>query len=55
MAAGSLLVREAGGKVSDFAEGEGWLTSGDIIASNGTGLHEVIRESVESLGLKAGG
>jgi myo-inositol-1(or 4)-monophosphatase len=52
MAAGSLLVREAGGRVSDFVGGEGWLTSGDIIASNGTGLHEVIRESVKSLSLR---
>ena len=54
MAAGSLLVREAGGKVSDFAQGEGWLESGDIIASNGTLLHELIRESVKSLGLRPG-
>jgi myo-inositol-1(or 4)-monophosphatase len=53
MAAGGLLVREAGGRVSDFAEGEGWLASGDIIASNGSKLHEVIRESVESLALRA--
>lgn len=36
MAAGSLLVQEAGGRVSDFGGGVTWLFSGDeVIASNG--------------------
>ncbi len=39
IAAGALLVREAGGAVSDFGGGEAWWTSGDIVATNGT-IHE---------------
>ena len=34
IAAGGLLVREAGGIVSDFSEKDGWLESGNIVASN---------------------
>jgi myo-inositol-1(or 4)-monophosphatase len=34
IAAGLLLVREAGGYVSDAAAGQGMLTSGDVIAAN---------------------
>ena len=34
IAAGGLLVREAGGIVSDFSEKEGWLESGNIVAAN---------------------
>ena len=34
IAAGSLLVQEAGGLVSDFDGGQGWLASGDIVAAN---------------------
>jgi len=33
IAAGGLLVREAGGIVSDFSEKNGWLKSGNIVAS----------------------
>jgi len=32
MAAGSLLIAEAGGLVSDFAGEQGWLTNGQIVA-----------------------
>jgi myo-inositol-1(or 4)-monophosphatase len=32
MAAGSLIIREAGGRVSDFDGGDGYLESGNIIA-----------------------
>jgi len=39
VAAGALLVREAGGAVSDFGGGESWWTSGDIVATNGA-IHE---------------
>ncbi|MFM7275536.1 MAG: inositol monophosphatase family protein [Gammaproteobacteria bacterium] len=34
IAAGSLLVQEAGGLVSDFDGGQEWLSSGDIVAAN---------------------
>ncbi len=34
MAAGALLVREAGGMVGDFEGGEGFLESGRIVAAN---------------------
>ncbi len=34
MAAGALLVQEAGGKVGDFAGGEDYLDSGNVIAGN---------------------
>ena len=33
VAAGALLVREAGGLVGDFTGGENWFSSGDIVAS----------------------
>jgi myo-inositol-1(or 4)-monophosphatase len=35
MAAGALLVREAGGLVGDLAGGEKYLENGRIVASNG--------------------
>jgi myo-inositol-1(or 4)-monophosphatase len=34
MAAGSLIIREAGGRVSDLDGGDGYLNSGNIIAGN---------------------
>jgi len=34
IAAGGLLVTEAGGIVSDFSENNGWLESGNIVATN---------------------
>jgi myo-inositol-1(or 4)-monophosphatase len=36
IAAGILMVREAGGLVSDLAGGSAMLDSGDILAANGT-------------------
>ncbi|MFC1545145.1 inositol monophosphatase family protein [Gemmatimonadota bacterium] len=39
VAAGALLVREAGGSVSDFSGGQEWWSSGDIVATNGA-LHD---------------
>jgi myo-inositol-1(or 4)-monophosphatase len=39
LAAGSLLVREAGGRVTDPAGGSGFLECGDVLATNGR-LHE---------------
>ena len=34
IAAGGLIVTEAGGIVSDFSEKNGWLESGNIVAAN---------------------
>ena len=34
MAAGSLIIREAGGRVSDFTGADGYLESGNVIAGN---------------------
>jgi len=34
MAAGALLIQEAGGMVSDFAGGQNYLESGNIVAGN---------------------
>jgi myo-inositol-1(or 4)-monophosphatase len=42
IAAGTLLVREAGGRVSDLAGGEAMLGRGDVLASNGTALHDAV-------------
>jgi myo-inositol-1(or 4)-monophosphatase len=42
VAAGALLVREAGGLVSDLAGGEDWLRGGHIVAA-GPGLHAALR------------
>lgn len=47
VAAGALLVREAGGRVSDLTGGDDWLYGGQILASNGV-LHD------EMLGLVGG-
>jgi myo-inositol-1(or 4)-monophosphatase len=41
LAAGSLLVREAGGVVSDLAGGDGMLESGDVLAATRT-LHRAL-------------
>lgn len=45
VAAGALLVREAGGRVTDADGGDAWLREGHIVAA-GPGLHEAIRERV---------
>ena len=42
VAAGALIVREAGGVVSDFSGGEDWLTGGSIVAG-GAPLHGLLR------------
>ncbi len=48
LAAGALLVREAGGKATDFS-GKDWQPGdGDIIVSNGTKIHEEILDIVKS-------
>jgi myo-inositol-1(or 4)-monophosphatase len=40
LAAGVLLVTEAGGRATDLAGGTEILARGDVLASNGTALHE---------------
>lgn len=45
MAAGVLLVQEAGGLVTDFASGNEYLASGNIIAANPK-LHPIIQETI---------
>ena len=45
VAAGALLVREAGGIVTDADGGEDWLRGGHVVAA-GPGLHETIRSRV---------
>ena len=42
LAAGALLVREAGGRVTDPDGGDDWLASGAIVAA-GPALHEAVR------------
>lgn len=49
MAAGALLVREAGGRVSDFHGADGFLESGRIVAAN-EALHEAILEALRDAG-----
>jgi len=46
VAAGALLVREAGGRVTDGHGGEDWLTGGSIVASNGL-LHDELRARLD--------
>jgi len=48
LAAGTLLVREAGGKVTDF-QGKEWnLYSKDMIASNGK-IHEALIKALKEM------
>ena len=41
VAAGAVIVREAGGTVTDLCGGDDWLFGGQILATNGT-LHEAM-------------
>jgi myo-inositol-1(or 4)-monophosphatase len=43
IAAGSLLVREAGGFVTDLDGGDGIFTKGEVVAGNDTMHHELLR------------
>jgi myo-inositol-1(or 4)-monophosphatase len=45
VAAGALLVREAGGRVTDADGGEDWLRAGHVVAAP-PALHEAIRERI---------
>lgn len=46
IAAGVLLVEEAGGKVTDFQGGDDYLFGGRLISSNG-GVHEQVQEVIQ--------
>ena len=46
VAAGVVLIREAGGQISDFFGGEDWLEGQSIVASNGA-VHERVREALD--------
>jgi myo-inositol-1(or 4)-monophosphatase len=48
MAAGALLIQEAGGSVSDFAGGDGFLASGSVVGG-GLRVHTAILEVVRRL------
>jgi myo-inositol-1(or 4)-monophosphatase len=48
VAAGALLIREAGGVVTDWAGGQGWL-SGDIVAG-GPAVHDALLELTRPAG-----
>ena len=43
MAAGAVLVREAGGRVSDWRGGEDWLFGQQVVASNALLHDELLR------------
>ena len=43
IAAGSLLVQEAGGIITDLTGNEGWLESGDILAANPKIMHQMLQ------------
>ena len=47
IAAGGLLVTEAGGIVSDFSEKDGWLESGNIVATNPK-IHDPLIKIIQS-------
>lgn len=51
VAAGSLIVREAGGVVTDFYGGDNYLTGKTIIASN-THMHTFIKNEIDEFYLK---
>ncbi|MBI4701286.1 MAG: inositol monophosphatase [Deltaproteobacteria bacterium] len=54
VAAGALLVAEAGGRVSDFAGGSSWLDGANILATNGR-LHEPVRALLDPVARSAPG
>ncbi len=45
VAAGAVLVQEAGGRITDLAGGDDWLFGGSVLASNGH-LHAALRAQV---------
>jgi len=49
VAAGAIIVREAGGRVTDFADGEDWLFGDSVLASNGR-IHSELRGLLDQPG-----
>lgn len=47
-AAGGLLIREAGGVITDFGGGEAWLQSGNIIAGS-AGVHAALCVEIQAV------
>jgi myo-inositol-1(or 4)-monophosphatase len=47
VAAGALLIREAGGVVTDAAGGDGWLRGGSIVAG-GAAMHAAVRARIRA-------
>ncbi|MBF0461403.1 MAG: inositol monophosphatase [Magnetococcales bacterium] len=50
IAAGALILQEAGGLITDFAGGSGFLPSGDVVAANAA-IHHRILDKVQSSAL----
>ncbi|NND34531.1 MAG: inositol monophosphatase, partial [Saprospiraceae bacterium] len=48
VAAGALIVKEAGGKVTDFSGGEDWLTGHNILAAN-SAIHNELFKTINSV------
>ncbi len=48
VAAGGLILQEAGGKISDFKGGERWLTGDEVVATNGL-LHDEVLKIVREV------
>lgn len=46
VAAGAVLIREAGGRVTDFWGGEDWLEGQSLVATNGK-IHEALRSRLD--------
>jgi myo-inositol-1(or 4)-monophosphatase len=44
-AAGAVILREAGGRITDFSGGDNWLFGKNVVASNGL-IHESILENI---------
>jgi len=48
VAAGTIILQEAGGKVTDFNGGENYIFGGEIIGTNGH-IHEPLRQKLEEI------
>lgn len=53
IAAGALIVREAGGRVTDYWGADDWLEGRTIVATNGA-VHETLRREIEAARALAG-
>lgn len=48
VAAGALLIKEAGGQVSDFSGGDNWLFGREIVSAN-AGIFNELQQRIEEL------